>query len=87
MHGEVIDAHEGTLLRQFHIRGRVEARAAAFMAIVLAIPLLEDEPALEMRDTCRTRPQAVERLHSLAISMGRKLRADGASVLDVKLEE
>ncbi|HWH42710.1 MAG TPA: hypothetical protein VNU21_22875 [Usitatibacter sp.] len=57
------------------------------MALVLAIPLLEDEPELEMHDTCRSRALAVERLHSLAIAMGKKLRADGASVIDVKLED
>jgi len=74
-------------MREFHIRGRVESRGGAFVALVLAIPLLEDEPELEMQDTCRSRALAVERLHSLAIAMGKKLRADGASVIDVKLED
>jgi len=74
-------------MREFHIRGRVESRGGAFVALVLAIPLLEDEAELEMQDTCRTRALAVERLHSLAIAMGKKLRADGASVIDVKLED
>jgi hypothetical protein len=74
-------------MREFHIRGRVESRGGAFVALVLAIPLLEDEPELEMQDTCRSRALAVECLHSLAIAMGKKLRADGASVIDVKLED
>ena len=74
-------------MREFHIRGRVESRGAAFVALVFAIPVLDDEPEQEMQDMCRSRALAVERLHSLAIAMGKKLRADGASVIDVKLED
>lgn len=74
-------------MREFHIRGRVESRGATFVALVSALPLLDDEPTQELQDVCRSRALAVERLHSLAIAMGKKLRADGASVIDVKLED
>jgi hypothetical protein len=75
-------------MREFHIRGRVEARGGSmFVAIVHAIPLLEDEPSQSMQDTCRTRAQAIDRLHSLAIALGKKLRGEGAAVIDVNLED
>jgi hypothetical protein len=78
---------EGTM-REFHIRGRVEARtASSFVAIVVAVPLLESEPFQKMEDACSSRAQAVDRLHTLAITMGRQLRAAGGTVIDVKLEE
>ena len=75
-------------MREFHIRGRIEAKgASSYLAIVVAIPLMEHEPFQKMEDSCTSRAQAIERLQSLAIAMGRRLRGDGGTVIDVKLEE
>ena len=72
----------------FHIRGRIEVSGPSrFAVIVVAIPSVETEPFRKMQDTCAARGLAVQRLRELTVAMGKTIRAEGGSILDVVTDE
>ena len=71
----------------FQIHGRVELDAVGrYTAIAQAVPS-GSGPTKELRETFRTRPQAVEAMRKLAVKLGAAIRADGGDVIDVKTED
>lgn len=74
-------------MREWHIRGRIEALApTSFAAIVIAVPT-EGEGMRRREAVCRTRAQAVEKLRKLAVALGAELRAEGDEILEVQTDD
>ena len=74
-------------LMDFHIRGRVEAKGAQFVAIAVAIPADEGARARTREGVCRTRAQALGRLRELVVQLGAEIRAEGGTILEVVTED
>lgn len=83
-----LNTQDGGSVADFHIRGRVEAKACgSYAAIVVAIPLLDTEPFRKMQEICPSRGAAVQRLRELAVMMGAKIRQEGGTILEVRIDE
>jgi hypothetical protein len=74
-------------MREWHIRGRIEALGpSSFAAIAIAIPA-DGEGMRRKESVCRTRAQAVDKLRTLTIELGAEIRAEGGEILEVQTDD
>lgn len=73
----------------YHIRGRIEPTTrATFLPIAIAVPFQDKaEPLRKLEAVCRTRAQATARLRELTIELGRQIRSEGGTILDVVTDD
>ena len=72
----------------YHIRGSIEHLGQeGYSATVIATPIANGATSHRASERFRTRAQAATRLRELVVMMGKTIRTEGGTVLEVRTEE